>query len=115
MGLYNNINFFNKILMKWGEYSSEVQLILRRSTPENNKASSSLGTRLNHGTRSNGVMSSASEHNSAQDDAKNTTTPNSEFDDLQGCLDRNRDIRKSLTFGGLHGHVMENNTEVNNI
>lgn len=102
--------------MKWGEYSSEVQLILKRSTPENNKASSSLGSRLNHGIRSNGLMSS--EHitsNSGQDDAKNTPTSNSEFDDLQGCLDRNRDIRKSLTFGGLHGHVMENNTEVNNI
>ncbi|OAD55318.1 Ras association domain-containing protein 8 [Eufriesea mexicana] len=102
-----------KILMKWGEYSSEVQLILRRSTPENNKASSSLGTRINHGTRSNGMMSSTSDHittNSGQDDAKNITS-NSEFDDLQGCLDRNRDIRKSLTFGGLHGSVMENNTE----
>ncbi|XP_012343648.1 ras association domain-containing protein 8 isoform X2 [Apis florea] len=104
-----------KILVKWGEYSSEVQLILRRSTPENNKASSSLGTRLNHGTRSNGIMSPTTEHittNNGQDDTKNTVIPNSEFDDLQGCLDRNRDIRKSLTFGGLHGHVMENNTEI---
>lgn len=104
-----------KILVKWGEYSSEVQLILRRSTPENNKASSSLGTRLNHGTRSNGIMSPTTEHitsNNGQDDTKNTVIANSEFDDLQGCLDRNRDIRKSLTFGGLHGHVMENNTEI---
>lgn len=103
--------------MKWGEYSSEVQLILRRSTAENNKASSSLGTRLTHSARSNGIISSASENvttsNSGQGDAKNTTTSSSEFDDLQGCLDRNRDIRMSLTFGGLHGNVIENNTEVN--
>ncbi|XP_031833152.1 ras association domain-containing protein 8 isoform X2 [Nomia melanderi] len=106
-----------KILMKWGEYSSEVQLILRRSTPDSNKAPSSLGTRLNHGPRSNGVVSSASEHattpTGGQDDTKNaTTTLNSEFDDFQGCLDRNRDTRKSLTFGGLHGNMMENNTEI---
>ncbi|XP_076183981.1 ras association domain-containing protein 8 isoform X1 [Ptiloglossa arizonensis] len=106
-----------KILMKWGEYSSEVQLILRRSSPESNKTPSSLGTRSTHGPRSNGVVSSASEHattpNSGQDDTKSATTvPNSEFDDLQGCLDRNRDTRKSLTFAGLHGNVMENNTEI---
>ncbi|XP_076292937.1 ras association domain-containing protein 8 [Lasioglossum baleicum] len=106
-----------KILMKWGEYSSEVQLILRRSAPDSNKALSSLGTRLNHGPRSNGVVSSTSEHSaispSGQDDTKNTTTTlNSEFDDFQGCLDRNRDTRKSLTFGGLHGNMMENNTEI---
>ncbi|XP_017884822.1 ras association domain-containing protein 8 [Ceratina calcarata] len=105
-----------KILMKWGEYSSEVQLILRRSTPENNKAPSSLGTRLNHSSRSNGVTSSGSEHIAAsggQDDAKNVAAPNSEPDDLQGSgLDRNRDIRKSLTFGGLHGIVAENSTEI---
>ncbi|XP_078034456.1 ras association domain-containing protein 8 [Augochlora pura] len=106
-----------KILMKWGEYSSEVQLILRRSTPDSNKAPSSLGTRLNHGPRANGVVSSTSEHSaiptSGQDDTKNTAaTPNSEFDDFQGCLDRNRDTRKSLTFGGLHGNMMENNAEI---
>lgn len=103
--------------MKWGEYSSEVQLILRRSTPENSKTLSSLGSRLTHGPRSNGIVNSASEHatitNSGQDDTKGiTTVPNTEFDDIQGCLDRNRDTRKSLTFGGLHGNVMENNTEV---
>ncbi|XP_043257392.1 ras association domain-containing protein 8-like isoform X1 [Colletes gigas] len=106
-----------KILVKWGEYSSEVQLILRRSSPENNKTPSSLGTRSTHGSRSNGLVSSASEHatmlNSGQDDTKSATTvSNSEFDDLQGCLDRNRHIRQSLTFGGLHGNVMENNTEI---
>ncbi|KZC05757.1 Ras association domain-containing protein 8 [Dufourea novaeangliae] len=105
-----------KILMKWGEYSSEVQLILRRSTPDSNKAPSSLGTRLNHGPRLNGVVNSALEHattpTSGQDETKNSTTSNSEFDDFQGCLDRNRDTRKSLTFGGLHGNVMENNTEL---
>nr|XP_012139764.1 PREDICTED: rootletin isoform X2 [Megachile rotundata] len=66
--------------------------------------------------RSNGIINSVSENvttsNSGQDDTKNTTTSSSEFDDLQGCLDRNRDIRKSLTFGGLHGNVIENNTEI---
>ena len=104
--------------MKWGEYSSEVQLILRRSTPEGNKVPSSLGSRLNHGPRSNGIVGSGLDHattvSSGQDDTKSTTTAqSSEFDDLQGCLDRNRDTRKSLTFGGLHGNVMENNTDVN--
>ena len=106
-----------KILMKWGEYSSEVQLILRRSTPEGNKVPSSLGSRLTHGPRSNGIVGSGLDHattvGSGQDDTKSTTTAqSSEFDDLQGCLDRNRDTRKSLTFGGLHGNVMENNTDI---
>ena len=106
-----------KILMKWGEYSSEVQLILRRSTPEGNKVPSSLGSRLNHGPRSNGIVGSGLDHattvSSGQDDTKSTmTAQSSEFDDLQGCLDRNRDTRKSLTFGGLHGNVMENNTDI---
>ena len=106
-----------KILMKWGEYSSEVQLILRRSTPEGNKVPGSLGSRLNHGPRSNGIVGSGSDHattvSSGQDDTKSTTTAqSSEFDDLQGCLDRNRDTRKSLTFGGLHGNVTENNTDI---
>ncbi|XP_076240418.1 ras association domain-containing protein 8 isoform X3 [Calliopsis andreniformis] len=105
-----------KILMKWGEYSAEVQLILRRSTPENSKTLNSLGSRLTHGPRSNGIINSASEHitttNSGQDDTRGiTAASNSEFDDVQGCLDRNRDTRKSLTFGGLHGNIMESNAE----
>ncbi|XP_076240417.1 ras association domain-containing protein 8 isoform X2 [Calliopsis andreniformis] len=106
-----------KILMKWGEYSAEVQLILRRSTPENSKTLNSLGSRLTHGPRSNGIINSASEHitttNSGQDDTRGiTAASNSEFDDVQGCLDRNRDTRKSLTFGGLHGNIMESNAEI---
>lgn len=106
-----------KILMKWGEYSSEVQLILRRSTAESNKVQGSMGSRLLHGSRSNGVAGSVLEHNatanSGQDDTKATSTvSSSEFDDLQGCLDRNRDTRKSLTFGGLHGNVAENSPEI---
>ncbi|KAG7210400.1 hypothetical protein KM043_011932 [Ampulex compressa] len=104
-----------KILMKWGEYSSEVQLILRRSTPEGNKPQSSLGSRLPHASRANGVATSLPEHNTnnTQDDTKTTSTVSSfDFDELQGCLDRNRDTRKSLTFAGLHGSVTENNTDI---
>ncbi|XP_015585419.1 ras association domain-containing protein 8 [Cephus cinctus] len=102
-----------KILMKWGEYSSEVQLILRRSTPEGNKIQSG---RMMHGIRTNGLPTSLAEHSTsstAQDDLKGSPTiPMSEYDELQGGIERNRDIRKSLTFSGLHGTVTDNNSEV---
>lgn len=103
--------------MKWGEYSSEVQLILRRSTSENNKTSA-LPSRLTYASRTNGLPISLSEHGTGtttvQDDTKNiSTTQSSDFDDMQGGLERNRDTRKSLTFSGFHGDITEGNTEVN--
>lgn len=104
-----------KILMKWGEYSSEVQLILRRSTSENNKTSA-LPSRLTYASRASGLPISLPEHGtgttSVQDDTKNiSTSQSSDFDDMQGGLERNRDTRKSLTFSGFHGDT-EGSTEI---
>lgn len=100
--------------MKWGEYSSEVQLILRRSTPENNKTSA-LPSR--YAPRANGLPVSLPEHGtsatSVPDDAKSISSPqSSDFDDTQGGFERNRDTRKSLTFSGFHGGITESGTEV---
>ncbi|XP_036151182.1 ras association domain-containing protein 8-like [Monomorium pharaonis] len=107
-----------KILMKWGEYSSEVQLILRRSTPENNKTNA-LPSRLTYASRANGLPISLSEHGTSstatmQDDSKNiSTTQSLDFaDDMQGGLERNRDTRKSLTFSAFHGGITEGSTEI---
>ncbi|XP_033207217.1 ras association domain-containing protein 8 [Belonocnema kinseyi] len=105
-----------KILMKWGEYASEVQLILRRSTPETSKAPGPSGTRLVHGSRQSGLPSSSignqSVSNTLNEDAKySPTIPVQEFDDVQDGLERNRDIRKSLTFSGLHGNTSETTSE----
>lgn len=100
--------------MKWGEYSSEVQLILRRSTPENNKTNALPRT---YAARINGLPISLPEHGTStagtQDDSKNVpTTQSSDFDDAPGGLERNRDTRKSLTFSGFHGGITEGSTEV---
>lgn len=101
--------------MKWGEYSSEVQLILRRSTPDNNKTNA-LSSRT-YALRSNGLPISLPEHGTGtagmQDDSKNVTSmQSSDFDDTSGGLERNRDTRKSLTFSGFHGSITESSTEV---
>ncbi|XP_012225428.1 ras association domain-containing protein 8 [Linepithema humile] len=103
----------SKVLMKWGEYSSEVQLILRRS--ENNKTCA-LPSRLTHTSRVNALPVSI-EHSTGtttlQDDIKNISyTQSSDFDDMPGGLERNRDTRKSLTFSGLHGGITEGSTEI---
>lgn len=100
--------------MKWGEYSSEVQLILKKS--ENNK-SSALPPRLTYVPRANGLPVSLSEHGTSstgtQDDTKNISiSQSSDFDDMQGGLERNRDTRKSLTFSGFHGGITEGSSEV---
>lgn len=51
--------------------------------------------------------------NNIQEDSKTAPTIlNSDFDDLQGGLERNRDTRKSLTFGGFQGNLTENNADV---
>jgi Ras association domain-containing protein 7/8 len=102
--------------MKWGEYSSEVQLILRRSTSENNNKTTALSnTRLTYASRTNGLP--GSEHGTGtdvQDGIKNIpATQNMDFDDTQGGLERNKDTRKSLTFSGFHGTITEGSTEVN--
>lgn len=101
--------------MKWGEYSSEVQLILRRSSTLENNKTSALPSRLTHTPRVNGLPVSI-EHSTGtttlQDDIKNISyTQSSDFDDIPGGLERNRDTRKSLTFSGLHGGITEGSTE----
>ena len=100
--------------MKWGEYSSEVQLILRRSTSENK--TNALPSRLTYSSRANGLPISLPDGTgtaSIQDESKNVSTmQSSDFDDTQGGLERNRDTRKSLTFSGFHGSITEGSTEV---
>lgn len=98
--------------MKWGEYSSEVQLILRKSQPESNKVLAPTSSRFVHGNRLNSSSNSPVEHlgnNNVYDEAPKCTStiPVLDMDDMQ-ILDRNRDIRKSLTYGTLHGNIAEN-------
>ncbi|KAK2584835.1 hypothetical protein KPH14_007147 [Odynerus spinipes] len=104
-----------KILLKWGEYSSEVQLILRRST-DNNKSPGSSASRVTHGTRINGTSSMSSEfgamNNIPEDSKTSTTILNTDFDDSQGGLERNRDTRKSSTFCGFQGTLTESNMDI---
>ncbi|XP_046420877.1 ras association domain-containing protein 8 [Neodiprion pinetum] len=113
-----------KILLKWGEYSSEVQLILRRSS-DGNKPQGTLGARCTQRSHLNGLPSSHPEGTyfkegklsgaaiqEWQDFTRNPTVSNSpEVDEPKG-LERNRDIRTSLTFGGLCSAVPENTSEV---
>lgn len=103
--------------MKWGEYASEVQLILRKSNPDGNK-NTSPNPRFTQTNRVNGMQNPLAEHslnNSFLENVKGSPTMVSEFDDGQGGLERNRDIRKSLTFSGLHGNMSEISPEVNEL
>ncbi|XP_001600782.1 ras association domain-containing protein 8 isoform X1 [Nasonia vitripennis] len=102
-----------KILMKWGEYASEVQLILRKSTPEGNKNTAAGNPRSVHTNHTNGMQNPLAEHslnNSLLENVKGSPTMGADFDDLSS--ERNRDIRKSLTFSGLHGNLSEISPEV---
>lgn len=114
-----------KILLKWGEYSSEVQLILRRSSSEGNKAQGPLGSRGTQRSHINGLPSTqpdasyfkegkhaGSATQEWQDFTRNPTVSTSpEIDEPKG-MERNRDIRTSLTFGGLCSTMPENTSEV---
>ena len=103
--------------MKWGEYASEVQLILRKSSPDGNKNAASANSRSVHTNRANGMQNPLAEHslnNSLHENVKDSPTVGTEFDDVQSGLERNRDIRKSLTFSGLHGNMSEMGPEVIN-
>ncbi|KAF7994545.1 hypothetical protein HCN44_004017 [Aphidius gifuensis] len=110
------------ILMKWGEYASDVQLILRRSNTEqiNNKNQIISNTRNIHGNSpSNGAIQGGSmleqcainKGNDNNNINKNSTSDYKHQTESPKLLERNRDIRKSLTFSGLHG---VNTTDVNN-
>lgn len=111
--------------MKWGEYSSEVQLILRKSFPEGNKAQGSAGSRSTQRSNTNGLPSTQSEGTyykdgkypgpaaqEWQDFTRNPMVSASPENDEPKGMERNRDIRTSLTFGGLCSTVQENTSEV---
>ena len=101
--------------MKWGEYASEVQLILRKSLPEANKSNAPTNIRSLHTNRANGMQNPLAEHcmnTSFHDSVKGSPTISSDYDDIQSGLERNRDIRKSLTFSGLHGNMSDISPEV---
>ncbi len=102
--------------MKWGEYASEVQLILQKSNPDGNKNITSPNPRFTQTNRINGMQNPLADHslnNTFLENIKGSPSIASEFDEIQGGLDRNRDIRKSLTFSGLHGNMSEISPEVN--
>ncbi|XP_011309386.1 ras association domain-containing protein 8 isoform X2 [Fopius arisanus] len=105
------------ILMKWGEYSADVQLILRRSSADGtkNQNQSSTNSRSSYGTRSNGTQGNSLDplviSRSHDNGRNNTTNSTSECNDSPEVLKRNRDIRKSLTFSGIHGTSPEGNIE----
>lgn len=111
-----NEQFLFQVLMKWGEYSSEVQLILRKS-PESNKLTAPSSSRSLHGNRLNSASDSPTENignnNIYEENTKGSTIPVLDMDEVQ-ALDRNRDTRKSLTFGGLHGNVPEHSEVIKN-
>ncbi|XP_066998894.1 ras association domain-containing protein 8 isoform X1 [Anabrus simplex] len=86
-----------RILTKWGEYSSDVQFILQRSAVDGTKSGNQQQakqkvTDLLHGftPTSSSPLSGINENSM-----------------LGHTSDRNKDIRKSLTFsGGHHGHAL---------
>ncbi|XP_074101842.1 ras association domain-containing protein 8 isoform X1 [Cotesia typhae] len=109
------------ILMKYGEYAPDVQLILRKSNSDVNKNQPNV---LNK-TRANGALNSAADqfvNNRSHDSGSNSNNNNnnnsnnghstSESNESPEVLKRNRDIRKSLTFSGLHGTVSDHSEQV---
>lgn len=101
--------------MKWGEYASEVQLILKKSNPEGNKSAGPSNSRSIYSNRANGMQNPLAEHSlnsSLSESMKGSPTIGSDFEDVHSGLERNRDIRKSLTFSGLHGNMSDLSPEV---
>lgn len=106
--------FSVQILIKWGEYASEVQFILRRSSPPGNKTQNSPEVETTHGTRLSGMSANSTQSSTAShmhDDTK-STVPIVNVDVGQGIQERNSDVRKSLTFNGLHSNNADNNVKV---
>ncbi|XP_012264910.1 ras association domain-containing protein 8 [Athalia rosae] len=114
-----------KILLKWGEYSSEVQLILRRSSPEGNKTQGPLGGRSTQRSQVNGLPSpqpdsthsKEGKHTSSasqewQDSTRNPMISISPDIDDSRSMERSHDIRTSLTFGGLSSNIPDSASEV---
>lgn len=94
--------------MKWGEYASDVQLILRRSNSDGKQIQP---TRTFGNSRNNGMPGSTFDsltNNRTHDNSQNGSNTTSESHDSPEVLKRNRDIRKSLTFSGLHGTISDN-------
>ncbi|KAJ8688482.1 hypothetical protein QAD02_024277 [Eretmocerus hayati] len=104
-----------KILMKWGEYASEVQLILQKSVSEGNRAVPPTNSRQLHTNRINGVQNPLAEHalnSNSHENFKGGPIVSTDVEDAQGGLDRNRDIRKSLTYGGFHANTVDMSPDV---
>ncbi|XP_014226989.1 ras association domain-containing protein 8 isoform X2 [Trichogramma pretiosum] len=105
-----------KILMKWGEYAPEVQLVLRKSTPDGNKSNVPTNSRGMHANRPNGMQNPLADHclsTNFHDNVKGSPTIGSDYDEGQSSgLERNRDIRKSLTFSGHHGNLNDCSPEI---
>lgn len=80
-----------KILMKWGEYSNDVQFILQRSQLDDYKTVSSLSSQAKQRPTPTDTTHNFSPTSSYQD--YNTKSP-----------DKSKDIRKSLTFSGGSHH-----------
>lgn len=79
-----------KILMKWGEYSNDVQFILQRSQLDDSKGNNSQTKKPN------------------LTDNLHNFSPTSSYQDFMKSPERNKDIRKSLTFsGGNHPQSSE--------
>ncbi|GLG93253.1 Uncharacterized protein GBIM_00705 [Gryllus bimaculatus] len=86
-----------KILTKWGEYSNDVQFILQRSSIDSSKViNQQAKTKVPDSLP--GFMPSTSSPISALNDSFDSRPS------LGPIPDRNKDIRKSLTFSGSH-HV----------
>lgn len=89
-----------KILMKWGEYSNDVQFILQRSQLDDSKGGNSQ-TKQKQGVTDN--LHNFSPTSSYQE--FNTKSP-----------ERNKDIRKSLTFsGGTNPHASPEQQKADNV
>lgn len=122
--------------MKWGEYAPDVQLILRRSSADSGNKNVQGQQLCARASRLNGIQSIGTtvaslptttatttmfnqqhiNYNRSYDyigqihDGNNSITDSHESPEV---LKRNRDIRKSLTFSGIHGTPVDNNPEVN--
>ncbi|XP_077289207.1 ras association domain-containing protein 8 isoform X2 [Arctopsyche grandis] len=79
-----------KILMKWGEYSNDVQFILQRSDSINPKT-----------TQQAGISTAISNSTSKQiNSTRSASSQSGSSNDATFGLDRLKDIRKSLNHGG---------------
>ncbi|RXG67829.1 Ras association domain-containing protein 8 [Armadillidium vulgare] len=101
-----------KILLKWGEYASDVQFILQRTALEP-KADNRTDSKTTHGSLSSNQRTSqplpGGPQRITQKGSSSTLDP-SQKSTLQSSF-QNRDIKKSLTFSGGHTSHLPISTE----